>query len=147
MKKSTDKLLDTLKKKPTIEEYLSENSDELLDCTPEQALGELLIKKKLTKAEVIRNANIDRTYGYQIFDGRKSPSRDKMIMICFGMKLNLEETQRLLRIAGLRELYPRDSRDAIISFSILHHMSLIDANEILYDKGLKPLGENEKQNQ
>lgn len=147
MKKSTDKLLDTLKKKPTIEEYLSENSDELLDCTSEQALGELLIKKKLTKAEVIRNANIDRTYGYQIFDGRKSPSRDKMIMICFGMKLNLEETQRLLRIAGLRELYPRDSRDAIISFSILHHMSLIDANEILYDKGLKPLGENEKQNQ
>lgn len=146
MKKSTDKLLDTLKKKPTIEEYLFENSAELIDCTTVQALGELLEKKKLTKAEVIRSANIDRTYGYQIFDGRKSPSRDKLIMICFGLKLNLDETQRLLKIAGLRELYPRDSRDAIISFSILHNMSLIDANEILYDKGLKPLGENENQN-
>ena len=142
MKKSTDKLLDTLKKKPTIEEYFDENSSELLNCTLTQALDQLLSEKQLSKAEVIRASNIDRTYGYQIFDGRKSPSRDKLIMLCFGIGLTLEETQRLLNIAGLRELYPRDSRDAIISFAILHHMNLIDANEILYDKQLKPLGDN-----
>lgn len=146
MKKSTDKLLDTLRKKPTVEEYLSENKAELIDCTLPQALSHLLEEKHLSKAEVIRSADIDRTYGYQIFDGRKSPSRDKLIMLCFGLGLELEETQRLLNIAGLRILYPRDSRDAIICFSILHHLSLIDTNEILYDKGFRPLGENDPQN-
>lgn len=143
MKKSTDKLLDTLKKKPTIEEYFSENGSEMLDCTLPQALEQLLDEKKLSKADVIRASNIDRTYGYQIFDGRKSPSRDKLIMLCFGLKLNLEESQRLLNIAGLRELYPRDERDAVIIFAILHHMDLIEANEILYDKMMKPLGDSD----
>ena len=62
-------------------------------------LEELLETKGLNKADVIREANIARTYGYQIFQGERLASRDKLIALSAAMHLTLQECNRLLTIA------------------------------------------------
>jgi hypothetical protein len=51
------------------------------------------------------------------------------------MRLDVNETQRLLRIAKKGELYPRVQRDAAIIFCIQNRYSLIDTNELLESLG------------
>lgn len=38
--------------------------------------------------QVIKKAQIDRTYGHQIFNGTRQPSRDKLIQLAFGFGLS-----------------------------------------------------------
>lgn len=94
-------------------------------------MNELLAEKKLKKADVAKKSNIHRTYLYEIFGGSKTPSRDKIIAIAFAMNLNLEETQKLLKRSGYRELYSRDSRDSVVIFAINKNMNLMACNHLL----------------
>jgi len=63
-------------------------------------LKRLCKEKLLSPSEVVGVANIERTYGLQIFRGIKNPSRDKVIQLAFGFALNLDETQQLLKAAN-----------------------------------------------
>ena len=92
----------------------------------------LLDEKQLRRVDVVRDANIDKTHGYQIFTGARNASRDKLLAIAFAMGLNLKETNRLLRAGGASDLYAKTRRDAIIIFSISHGYSLQKVNEELY---------------
>jgi hypothetical protein len=51
------------------------------------------------------------------------------------MHLNLEETQRLLKIGGGSALYPRNKRDSVIIYAINNAYSVLDCDEILYELG------------
>ena len=102
-------------------------------------LNQWLITKNLTKADVVRGSNLTKAYVYQIFLGRKYPSRDKVIAIAFGLDLTTDETQILLKQAGYRELYPRDPRDALLLFAIERKMNIIDTNELLFDHNIEVL--------
>ncbi len=88
----------------------------------------------LKRSDVIRAAQLDRTYGYQIFNGSRRPSRDKIMALCIAARLSLRETQRCLEIAGEGILYARSSRDAVIIYGIEHHMDVMQINELLADK-------------
>ena len=44
------------------------------------------------------------------------------------------ETQRLLRLAGVSELYCRQRRDAIIIYGLLHGMDLFAVNDRLFSE-------------
>ena len=76
---------------------------------------------------------MNKAYVYQIFSGKKYPSRDKVIALSFGLGLSAEEAQTLLKQAGYRELYTRDPRDALLLFALGKGMSILAANELLYD--------------
>ena len=69
----------------------------------------------------------------------KKISRDKVIMLCFGLSLTTDETQQLLKKSGYAPLYVRDTRDSIIVFSIANHVSVINTNIKLSEYGLSPL--------
>ena len=100
----------------------------------------LLSNKKLKKNEVIARSNIDKNYAYQIFNGTKTnPSRDKIIMLSFGMDLNIQETRSLLKFCHLGDLYARDPRDSIILFCLDKKKNLIETNELLNDFSLEIL--------
>jgi len=73
-------------------------------------LSYLFEYNNLKKAEVIKSSGLTGAYGYQIFDGRREPSRDKVIQLAIGFSLNLEETKKLLKCAGQGELYPKIKR-------------------------------------
>lgn len=88
---------------------------------------------------MIAKTGIDKAYAYQIFAGTKNPSRDKLITIALSMSLSEDGTQELLRLAGHRELWVQDERDALILFAIRHGLSLVDIHTELERYGLDPL--------
>ncbi len=135
MKKTTAQLLDALKTDSNIKYFLHNNREEFINLSLAQFLNELLIKKNIDKARAIENANLNTQYGYQIFAGQKNPSRDKLLQLAFGMGLDLKSAQRLLNIAGVSELYPRNQRDSIIIFAFNNSLSLMECEELLEEMG------------
>ncbi len=137
--KTTDELAHEISRSDNILDYFAENRGEMqIDSLPEY-LERWLKRKDCTKADVVRRSNLNKAYVYQIFLGKKYPSRDKVIALAFGLKLDEKEVQVLLKQAGYRELYPRDPRDALLLYAIGHHKGIIDANEILYDHNIEVL--------
>lgn len=136
MKKKTEDLLKMLKKGNTMDEYFTTNIDEIYPDSIPEMLSCFLKIKNMKKNEAIKNSGIEKSYGYQIFSGKKTPSRDKVIMLCFGMKLSIEEAQSFLKKCKYSELYARDRRDAVVLFSLSHNLSMMELNEALYDYNL-----------
>lgn len=134
-KRSTDELMKILESSDTINQYLTENRDFLISCSLSEYLNRLLTEKRLLKSAVIRQAELNEIYGYQLFSGTRVPSRDKLLALCIGMTLNLEETQQTLKIAGFAPLYPKNKRDSIIIMGIQNCHSICKINESLYDFG------------
>ena len=140
MKKTTEELLNILKSKRSYDDFLKEQIDELYFASISEYLEILLAQKALKKSDVITKANLDKSYAYQIFNGNKTnPSRDKLIMLAFGMDLNLDETRKLLKISNVSDLYIRNPRDAAIIFCIENKLDLIRTNEKLDELSLAPL--------
>lgn len=61
---------------------------------------------------------MNQTFIYDIFAGKSRPGRNNAIRLAFGLGCDLRETQRLLRLAGVSELYCKQRRDAIIIWCI-----------------------------
>ena len=137
--KSTDDLVNEITKSENILDFLAENHVEMNTGGLPQYLEEWIQKKNISKADVVRRSNLNRAYVYQIFLGRKYPSRDKVIALAFGLRLSAEETQKLLKQAGYRELYPRDPRDAMLLYAFCQEMSIINANQMLYESNIDVL--------
>lgn len=137
--KTTAELLNEIKTTPALHEFLRENSDDISNPELKEYLKQLLIEKSMSRADAIRMADLSADYAYQIFSGRKNPSRDKLIRLALGMKLNLDETSRLFKLADVGELYPRTKRDAVIIFCIEHGANIMTINELLYELNLYTL--------
>ena len=118
---------------------MEHNQEEMHLNTLAEALDAWTAKKDLSTADVIKKSNLNSSYVYQIFRGKKYTSRDKVIALAFGLALSADETQKLLKQAGYRELYPRDKRDALLLYAINQKMNIIDANEVLYDHEIEVL--------
>ncbi len=91
-----------------------------------------------SRGQVIARSGIDRTYGYQLFNGTRRPSREKAVQLAFGFRLDLEQTQLLLRAAGKNPLEPRFKRDAAIIYCIVHRLSLNEAKKLFDRHGVDP---------
>ena len=98
-------------------------------------------EKNLKKSTVIKNADLDRTYAYEILRGDKKPSRDKILQLCIGANLSLEETNKALKIGDCGELYPKVLRDSILIFAINKKLDIIKVNDLLYSYNELSLGE------
>ena len=131
--KTTDQLLKILQNSNDINSNIS-------NISFHEYLTQLLDEKGLTKAQVITDSNIQKNYGYQIFDGSKTPSRDKVIALALAMQLNLDEANRLLHLSNNGILYPKIKRDSIIIFGLENNQKIIDLNITLDDFGEAPLG-------
>ena len=128
-----------LNKASNIDEFFEQNKNEMISNDLSGYLYAFLRVKDMSIADVARKSQLDRTYIYQIFDGRKKPSRDKLIAISFGLGLSDEETRKLMKAAGYPELWVRNKRDAIILFALRHGKSVIEVDEKLYNHNLEPL--------
>ena len=141
MKKSTDDLMNSIKQAPTVEDYFDENDSEIFFGSLSELINYYLARKNLTKADVVRGSGMNRGYCYEIMSGKttKNISRDKVIMLCFGLQLTVEEAQQLLKKSGYAPLYARDSRDPIIIFSLEHHIDIVNTNIKLGEYNLEIL--------
>ena len=121
------------------EDFLAANQENMLALTLSEYLSKQLYQKDLKVADVIRDSGLTKSYVHQIFNGAKKPSRDKLIAIAFGLHLNAEETQRMLKLGGCSELYTRTERDALILFAIHHGKGINDTDDELYERGYDTL--------
>ena len=137
--KDTEELFSELKEDEDIHQFLARNKKEF--CLPlHEYLGQLLKEKNLEKQQVVRESLLERTYGYHIFSGaKKNPSRTKLLPIALAMHLDLSETQKLLRYAGLGMLYPRNPWDSIIISAIQMGLSVKNTNVLLEQLGEKQI--------
>lgn len=129
----TDELLAELMDAPDVRSFVAGNR--LSERTLPEYLSQLLQEKGLIRAEVVRAAGINDTFGYQIFMGQRNPSRDYLLALCFAMRLTLKEADRLMQAAGVNELYCKNRRDAIIIFCLTRGLTLQEADEELYRLG------------
>ena len=135
----TQNLLKTLHDSEDLNAVLAQSASEFIAQPLCDTLAVLLKEKGLTRSQAIRGSMLNMIYGQQIFAGTKTPSRDKLIAIAFGMQLSFQEADTLLKQQGYPHLYPRRERDAVIIYSLLHGMSLLDTNTLLYENELETL--------
>ena len=100
---------------------------------------ELLYETGQKKSEIIQKANIPRTYGYQLMEGRRKGKRDYYILIALAMGLDLTTTQRMLAVTRCSSLHSLIKRDAAIVFAINHHYDTERTYGFMYTLGLEPL--------
>ncbi len=132
-KKLTEELLNELLDAPSIDGYIREH--DFAAPSLSDYLKQLLQEKGLERSRVVRMADLNETFGYQIITGARHPSRNKVLQIAFAMALSMKETNRALTAAGANVLNCKDRRDAIIIFCIDRGCSLQKVNEELYRFG------------
>ncbi len=136
-KKTTNELVNEIKSSKEIEGFFNRNEAEFAEENLSDYLEFIMTQKGLQKSKVVARSGLNRIYAYQIFSGKRFPSRDKLIAICFGLQLSLEETDELLKYAGFSALYARNKRDAIIIFSINNKKSIFAVNDMLFENGFE----------
>lgn len=139
--KSTEELENEIANTEDINQFRTENEAEFVEYNLADYLKYLLEKYQLDRSSVFKRAQmIENNYGYEIFRGsKKNISRDKLIQICFGFPLSLEEAKTVLRLGNVRPLYPRDERDAFIMFALKNGLSLYETDELLYEHSQKTI--------
>ena len=85
--KSTDELTHEIQEAGDIISYFEHNREEMQINSFSEYLEQWLAKKQVTRAEVVRWSNLNKAYVYQIFSGKKYPSRDKVIALAFALHL------------------------------------------------------------
>lgn len=134
MKKTTGELLELLKKSSNASSYIENATDDLIQQIPlSDYLSEIMDSKQISRSDIVHRSGLDRGYVYEILSGKKTPSRDKVLAICFAAPFSADETQQLLKSTGYPTLYARIERDSIILFALEYSLSLTDANELLYE--------------
>ena len=129
--KSTSELERELTGCANLRGYLKRNESALYTPDLSELLHLELEKSGLTRAELLRRSNLNPIYGYQILSGKRRPSRDTLLCLCFGLGLCADETQNLLLHAGYAQLYIRNPRDSILFYALDSGMSLLACNQQL----------------
>lgn len=126
-------------------ELLNQNMplENILDLLPDldfvSYLEACLEKKGLKKNEVIAKTNMQKNYAYQICNGTKKGSKDKIIQLALAMQLDLHDTNNLLSLSDNGLLYAKVKKDAILIYALQHHYNLFKTNELLVAHGFDAL--------
>ena len=131
MASTTNTLLQKLVNGKSLQKVLDSDAESFAEVPLTKYLQELCEERDVVPEQVIKKAQIDRTYGHQIFNGTRNPSRDKLIQLAVGFGLSLDETQMLLKKAGKSVLYSKIKRDAACIYGISHGMNVMELQELL----------------
>ncbi len=102
-------------------------------------LRKLINKKGLKNSQVYAAANISKQYFSKLLKDEVNPSKAKVLALAVGLRLNLDETVDLLRLAGYA-LSPISQTDAVVKYFIARgDYSVIKIDIVLFDFGLDPL--------
>ena len=128
--KSTEELIHQIKENRSGGLSFLDGAD--YHCPPTAIyLCELLTERGMEVRSTIQALGLDRSYGYQIFNGTRRPTRNILIRLAFLLGLDLDQTNRLLKIGRKEVLYPRIRRDAAVIFALERKMSLEQLDALL----------------
>lgn len=137
----TEDLLERLLEASSPEAYLDTEGIEGIEGNREfvDYLFERLGERGGKRAAVVRESGLNPTVVYDIFQGKSRPGRDHAVMLAFGLHCDLRQTQRLLRLAGVSELWCKQRRDAILIWCIDRGYTREQADDELFRLGEKTL--------
>lgn len=105
----------------------------------EKHLQKLINKKGLKNSEVYAAANISKQYFSKLLKGQVKPSKEKVLALSVGLRLNLDETVDFLKLAGYA-LSPISQTDAVVEYFIENEdYNVMKIDIVLFDYGLEPL--------
>ncbi len=122
---------------------MKKNAEEMQLPAFSEKITSLCREQGLVPERIIKRANIERSFGHQLFKGTRNPSRDTVLQLAFGFAANVETAQELLRCAGMSLLYPRIKRDAAILYCLHHGMTIVETQSILHEMELPLIGNGE----
>ncbi|MFB9768787.1 helix-turn-helix domain-containing protein [Lactiplantibacillus modestisalitolerans] len=134
--RATKELLHAIKTASNVDQFMPTLAPSFTCRPPAEYLAELLQVKQLTKSQVIRQANLTPATGYQYFDGKRRPSRARMIALGFGFGLGLSELNTMLKRTGYATLYAKDEWDALVIFGLVQRYDLNHTDDLLFQYGL-----------
>jgi hypothetical protein len=137
----TSALFRRLMNTSNIEQFMQRHASEMVVPSFHVYIGDICQQKGLVPEQVIKRADIERTYGHQLFNGTRRPSRDKVLQLAFGLQLDVEGAQKLLQIAQKSPLYPKIKRDAAILYCLTHHKNVLETQYLLHALQLTLLGD------
>ncbi|MCR4834260.1 MAG: macro domain-containing protein [Butyrivibrio sp.] len=110
----------------------------------EKHLQQLINKKGLKNSEVYAAANINKQYFSKLLKGKVKPSKEKVLALAVGLRLNMDETVDFLGLAGYA-ISPISQTDAVVRYFIEHEdYNVIKIDMVLFDYGLNPLSKETK---
>ena len=130
MSLETKELLNKLLNENDISAFLADNEDEFINIDLTGFINDVLAQKDLKLSEVVKNSG-QSGYVYKVINGVRKPSRNVLLGIAIGMKLSVNETQFLLRIAKQATLDPIDKRDSVLIFAIKSEYDITQTNKLL----------------
>ena len=127
------------------EASLDESLEDLLSCRQEtfsQKLLSLIDQKDYQDAEVYHRANLDRRHFAKIRSNPAyAPKKNTVLALCIALRLDLQESEDLLRRAGYA-FSPCSHADLIVRYFIEHgRYDIFDINEALFYHDLPLLGQ------
>lgn len=137
--KNTGALLQELMESNDLDRVLSDNTSTFREGSLPETLQELFDRRALTKSSLAKESGISEVYLHQVFSGRRSPSRNRLLCLCFGLRVDMEEAQTLLQAGHYAPLYPRDRRDAILIYGLSHGLTLAEVNDALFTANAETL--------
>lgn len=143
--RTTDKLEDTLGKAHSSEfdKFLEKHNDMMLsgDRPFSDHMHKIIKEKGLKQQDIFIKADIPERYGYKLLsEEKRTKQRDIILRLCYAMELSLADTQKILQIYEMPQLYARIPRDAALMIAFNERPgSVIDVNSFLKMNGIEPL--------
>lgn len=117
------------------EKFIKEHSSKKYKSFAEY-FNSYVAKSNLLIIDVVKKSGINQNYVYQILNGKKNPSRDKIIALCIASNMSFKDTNRALEINKFSPLYPKDERDARIAICINQQIdNVTEVNMYLEENG------------
>lgn len=124
---------------PDLNRFLDENRENFNYTSVADSLNQMILKQRISKSALARQSGMSEVYLHQVFSGRRTPSRTRLLCMCFGLQATVEEAQVLLKQCGYAPLYPKNRRDAILLYGLSHKETLFQINDTLFDEGEETL--------
>lgn len=141
---TTNTLLQRLFKTKSVTQFIIAHDENLRNEPFCDYLNKLCAEKDIAVDQVIAKSGIERTYGYQLFNGTRKPSRDKVIQLALAFGLNYDETQNMLKAARKSALYARIERDIVFIYALKNNLTLSNIQMTLEDLKLPLLGKEDR---
>ncbi|NCB51658.1 MAG: hypothetical protein EOM54_07250 [Clostridia bacterium] len=136
----TSTLFRQLFKTSNIKAFTENNSAEMRLPSFSEYISGLCADRGEVPERIIKRADIERSFGHQLFKGTKNPSRDTVLQLAFGFEADVDTAQELLRYAGMSALYPRVKRDAAIIYCLHNRFTIVETQNVLSDMKLPLIG-------
>lgn len=132
MAKTTTELLKELKRQScSLPDYLSKHREAFVIEDIKAFWANLIEEKKYSKSNIINKSDFSYCYFYDVINGRKMPTKDKVVRLALAMKMTVDECQQALKISGRYALYPKVRRDSVLIYAIEKKMTIMQCNDLL----------------